>query len=59
MPVLGEFNGKEISIEKVNDIKSGNAPGLNKFVVECLKKSGMAILEWLVRLLNINYEMGV
>ena len=26
---------------------------------ECLKKSGMAVLEWLVRLLNLSFDMGV
>ena len=31
-------------------MKSGKAPGLDGFPVECLKKGGMAVLEWLVRL---------
>ena len=31
---------------------SGKAPGLDGFPVECLKKGDMAVLEWLVRLLN-------
>ena len=34
-------------------MKSGKAPGLDGFPVECLKKGGMAVLEWLVRLLNL------
>ena len=38
--------------EAVNEMKSGKAPGLDGFQVECLKKGGMAVLEWLVRLLN-------
>ena len=39
--------------ETVNEIKSGKAPGLDGFPMECLKKGGMAVLEWLVRLLNL------
>ena len=40
-------------------MKSGKAPGLDGFPVECLKKVGMAVLEWLVRLLNFSFDMGV
>ena len=40
-------------------MKSGKAPGLDGFPVECLKKGGMALLEWLVRLLNLSFDMGV
>ena len=29
-------------------MKSGKAPGLDGFQVKCLKKDGMAVLEWLV-----------
>ena len=32
--------------------KCGKAPGLDGFPVECLQKGSMAVLEWLVRLLN-------
>ena len=39
--------------EAVNEMKSGKAPGLDGFPVECLKKCGIAVLEWLVRLLNL------
>ena len=35
--------------EAVNEMKSGKAPGLDGFPVECLKKGGIAVLEWLVR----------
>ena len=45
--------------EAVNEMKSGKAPGLDEFPVECLKKGGMAVLEWLVRLLNLSFGMGV
>ena len=27
--------------------------------MECLKKGGMGVLEWLVRLLNMCFDMGV
>ena len=40
-------------------MKSGKAPGLDGFRVECLKKGGIAVLEWLVRLLNLSFDMGV
>ena len=40
-------------------MKSGKAPGLDGFLVECLKKDGMGVLEWLVRLLNLSFDMGV
>ena len=40
-------------------MKSGKAPGLDVFLEECLKKCGIAVLEWLVRLLNLNFDMRV
>ena len=43
----------------MNEMKSGKAPGLEEFTVECLKKGGMAVLEWLVRVLNVSFDMGV
>ena len=51
--------------EAVNEMKSGEGPGLDGFPVECLKKGGMAVLEWLVRLLERvtcsagSFDMGV
>ena len=27
--------------------------------MECLKKGGMAVLEWLVKLINLSFDMGV
>ena len=51
------MNERAISLEEVgeavNEIKSGKAPGLDGFPVECLKNGGMAVLEWLVKLLNL------
>ena len=48
MPVLGDLNERAASLEEVgdavNEMKSGKAPGLDGFPVECLKKGGMAVL---------------
>ena len=33
--------------------------GLDRFLMECLKKGGMTVLEWLVRLMNGSYDMGL
>ena len=53
MPTLGDLNERAISLkeveEAVNEMKSGKAPGLDGFIVECFKKGGMAVFEWLVR----------
>ena len=61
--MLGDFNERAISLmevrEAVNEMKSGKAPGLDGFPVECLKKGGTAVLEWVVRLLNLSFDMGV
>ena len=58
--MLGDLNGRAISRmevrEAVNEMKSGKAPGLDGFRVECLKKGGMAVLEWIVGLLNISFD---
>ena len=43
----------------MNEMISGKAPGLDGFPVECLKKGGTGVLEWLVRLLNLSFDMGV
>ena len=63
MPVLGDLNERAISLEEVreavNEMKSGNAPGLDGFPVECLKKGDIAVLEWLVRMLNLSFDMEV
>ena len=61
--MLEDLNERAISLEEVseavNEIKSGKAPSLNGFPVECLKKGGVAVMEWLVRLLNLSFDMGV
>ena len=63
LPVLRELNERAISIEEVREavkeMKSGKAQGLDGFPVERLKKGGIAMLEWLVRMLNASLDMGV
>ena len=65
MPMLGDLNERTISMEEVsigeavNLIKSGKAPGQDSFRVLCLKKGGMSVLEWLVRLSNLSFDMEV
>ena len=47
MPLLEELNEIAVLIEEVrkavNEMKSGKAPGLDEFLVECLKRGGMGI----------------
>ena len=47
--MLGDLHERAISLEEVreaaNEMRSGKAPGLDGFPVECLKKGGMAVLE--------------
>ena len=63
MPVLEDLNERAILLEEVggavNEMRSGKAPGLDGFPVECLKKGGMAVLEWPVRLLNLSFDVVV
>ena len=59
IPVLGDLNERAISLEEegeaVNEMNSGKAPGLDGFLVECLKKGGLAVLKWLVRLFKLEF----
>ena len=63
MLVLGDLNEIAISLEEVleavNEMKSDRATWLDGFLLECLKKGGVAVLEWLVRQLNLSFDMGV
>ena len=63
MPVLGDLNERAKSLEEVREevkeMKSGKAPMLVGFSIECLKKGDTAVLAWLVRLLNVNFDIGV
>ena len=63
MPELVDLNErtmpwKEVG-EVVNEMKSGKAPGLDGVPVECLKIGGMAVLESLVRRLDVSFHMGL
>ena len=55
--MLGELNEAQISNEEVQEavkeMKAGKAAGLDGCAVECLKKGGASVIEWLVRLLNV------
>ena len=42
----------------MDEMKSCKVPVLDGFPVNCLKKGGMAVLEWLVRLLNLSFDTG-
>ena len=44
--------------EAVNEMKSGKTLKLYGLSVECLKKAGMEVLEWLVSQLNLSFDMG-
>ena len=63
MPLLGDLNERAISLKEVrdavNEMKSDKAPEPDEFLVECLKKGGRAVLEWLVRLSTLSFDMGV
>ena len=63
MPELGELNERVMSIEEeteaVNKMKSSKASGLDGSPMECIKKGSLAVLEWLVRLLNVKFDLGV
>ena len=63
MPLVGEENEREITekevLDAVNETKTGKAPGLDGCRAEMLKKGGKSMLEWLVRLFNLCFIMGV
>ena len=61
--VLGDLNERAILLdelrEAVNEMKSGKVRGLDGLPMDCFKKGGKAVLEWLVRLLNVSFDIGV
>ena len=63
MNVLGELNESLITREEVeeavSDMKSGKAAGMDECAVECLKGGGVTVVEWLVRLLNVCFVIGM
>ena len=62
MPVMGEENDRVIKREEVEKalkgMRMGKAPGLDGCHVECLSKGGGAMVDWLVRLLNVCFREG-
>lgn len=62
MGMMGRMNEGRINAEEVrravSEMKSGKAAGLDECRVECLKCGGEAMIEWLVRLLNLCFEKG-
>jgi hypothetical protein len=62
VPILGEVNDVAITNEEVKAvlkvIKGGKAPGLDGCPSELLKKGGRAVVEWLVRLMNVCFREG-
>ena len=63
MPVMGEENEREITVEEVkralNETKGGKAPGMDGVRVEMLKEGGVTVLEWLVRLFTICFMLSI
>merc|ERR1711980_35934 len=62
MPVMGEENDREIKREEIEkalkEMRTGKAPGLVGCHVECLFKGGGAMVDWLIRLLNVYFREG-
>ena len=61
--VLGSSNEAVITFEEVQEAvketRKGKAPGLDGCAAECLKSGGVSVMEWLVRLFNVCFLMGV
>ena len=38
-------------------MKCGTAPGLDGFPLVCLKKGGITVSEWLVKLFNVRFDV--
>ena len=49
---MGELNERTISVVEVwdalNEMKSGMAPSLDGFQVQCVNEGGKTVFEWLV-----------
>ena len=63
LPVFGDENEREITKEEVEraleETKVGKAAGMDGVRAEMLKKGGVTVIEWLVRLLNICFLLSV
>ena len=62
MPMM---NGRDREIEKeeveraISRMKEGKAPGMDGIAAECIKKGGVSVVEWLVRLFSVCFVLGV
>ena len=63
--MLGDLNEAAVALEEageggevVSEAKSGGALGLYGFLVACFGMGGVAVLEWLVVLLNLGIVVG-
>ena len=63
VPVFGDENEREITKDEVeralNETKAGKAAGMDGVRAEMLKKGGVTVLEWLVRLFNVCFFLSV
>ena len=60
VPVFSEMNEKRVErvevMEALKELKEGKAPGMDGCAAECLRRGGVAIIEWLVRILNVCFD---
>ena len=60
VPRMGRSNEASITKREVEEalriMRTGKAAGMDGVTAECLKKGGVTLVEWLVRLLNICFE---
>ena len=60
MPVLNDKCISEEEVRKaVNEMKEGEAPGLDGCPTECIKNGGVSMIKWVVRLFNLCFVSGV
>ena len=62
VPRLEESNSASIKRREVvvalGEMRNGKAPGLDGITVECLKKGGEVVVEWLMRVLGVCFREG-
>ena len=63
VPVMELENESEIIKEEVEralkETKTGKAPGVDGVHAEMLKEGGVTVVEWLVRLFNVCFYLGM
>ena len=63
VPVMEVENESEITKEEVEralkETKTGKAPGVDGVHAEMLKEGGVTVVEWLVRLFNVCFYLGM